>query len=232
MATRWLLLLGLAGCDQVFSLGDRMVSPPGDIGPDGISACVPPGISDDFDDPAPCRPWGFASQGNGLAPMMQSGGRLTIAPDPLEQEYANCTAASPMVLGPSGAFTEISSVIAYPAANTTFKLDSPTPADALVVTLNLTQGRLYFLVGAQGDALADAAYDPVQMRWWRLRPDPGTGSMVAETSPDGRAWNLLGSAPGTLPTKSIIFLGADVYGSDASAPGATVFEQLDVCPPE
>ncbi len=70
-------------------------------------------------------------------------------------------------------------------------------------------------------------YDPVAMRWWRMRPI--TGGVLYETSPDASSWTLLATSnrPSSQAMQVTLFGGV---GFAEAAPGAARFEAVNTCP--
>ena len=70
-------------------------------------------------------------------------------------------------------------------------------------------------------------YDPVAMRWWRMRP---VGGFVAfETAPDGLAWTLVSTSTDPVPTNGLAQVTTFMRTPSAD-PGVACFEGIDVCP--
>jgi hypothetical protein len=100
----------------------------------------------------------------------------------------------------------------------------------LVVVSNGLVG-LYQFVAGVGTGLAFPAYDPVAMRWWRIRSTAGT--VYYESSPDHRTWTVRASV---VPTIAITALYARVrtfcFLSLATAKTTAVSNANFLAPPD
>jgi hypothetical protein len=104
-------------------------------------------------------------------------------------------------------------------------------------TMTLSYGAQTTTIGVAGDRLVVATgateiaghpYDPIAMRWWRLRPE--ADALVAEYGPDGLQWNELGrDSAGAGLASANLQIQLAVNAAQANASEAR-FATLDVCP--
>ena len=71
-------------------------------------------------------------------------------------------------------------------------------------------------------------YDATLDRWWRIRPSGG--KMLAETSPNGKAWTMFAATSAAAPATVSIAAAVQTDACD-TMPGTAVFQGIDVCPP-
>lgn len=187
---------------------------------DLTNTCLSPGYGDSFDEVSPCMALGEPLLTNGGLSITNS--TLTISPNANANTMVGCRRASAS-FGAAGAFVEISQVL-------------PSPGQTL---LFLAAGSRTLAMVAQPPLLAysDSAggtvmkpFDPLAMRWWRIRPDFATSGTVAETSADGRQWKMFAATSGMpAPTATLaVYVQTD---SSNAAPGTAKIEGIDVCPP-
>lgn len=184
-----LLLTCCSGCQLVFGL-------------DGLDEPAPRvcavGIDDAFDgSQPPCGPWGSIRQDQ--ADVRVDSGRLLISPRPLvpETTFGGCTGTGVFPLGPEGQLLEVTGSL---VADSSYLVMHAFPEDAsqLHLAINLSGDELVLF--ANDERASDGVpYDPVAMRWWRVRPEQDGTGMIAEYGPDGLAWTFLGSAAGDPP---------------------------------
>jgi hypothetical protein len=115
-------------------------------------------------------------------------------------------------------------------------LDPTSSADAQLHLNGLTgdlleiiqeSGTLYFRrwLGGTDTELANAAWDPVAMRWWRIRESGGT--TFYETSPDGAAWVKRASEPNAPFVRFVrVELSAGAWQAEAT-PGSFHVDALN-----
>jgi hypothetical protein len=224
----------LAGCDSLWGI-TRLV-PASDAAPEPIdgapidAACAPQIIHDDFTSTKLCSNWGTPS---GLS-ATEGGGMLVIAPEPnVGGSQGGCFAAAPLVFGDQGVFIKVTSVLeqygdGMGGSYMFFTVRSPDPSDAVTLTLSVAGDTIE--AGSAMQTVGTAAYDPVQPKWWRIRPDRDLPGIVGEMSPDGFTWQRIGSASGTLPTSVIVEFTAGTYGAGLPDPGMAIIEDFNVCP--
>src|SRR6185295_12132104 len=192
--------------------------------------CVPGSIVDGFDAVVPavdaCQPWGVVF---GTADVEVRDGALTITPTSIPGSYGGCDSDidHPTPFGDRGIFVVVHNLVTTGHNLASFSLDG----GQVRASLSTLQGRLR-LTDVTTEVVASAPYDPVAMRWWRLRPDRKAERTIAEYAADGYHWSRLGEADGR-PESVIIELAA---GLDQNAvldgvPAVTRFDHLDVCPP-
>lgn len=181
--------------------------------------CVSPGDPDSFDTPGGgCDTWGSGMVSNGT--MTEAGSAVVIMLDTGGASSASCKEVATVPFT-NGVFAEISAVAQGAGALTGFGADDGASLGFL--QFNEENGTLSFY--KNGTSVGSVAYDPVAMRWWRLRPDATGTTTFFETSPDGLDWLQRGST-GT----SFVTVQAFI---SASAPGLATqarFEGVDVCP--
>ena len=240
MGGRWCAVaLALAGCGR-FGFGgddDSSADAPGGAdapgadgpgvvdgpGPDADGAtCVPGTPADDFEGAgAPCGGWGFASR-NGLV-MARSSGELVITPmgAPSPPDFAGCTLDNyPLA---ADAVVEVTAVLGGSGGYTNHKFYFAGRNGG--VQVNGLDSSI-FLVTDLGEG-PHQPYDPVAMRFWRLRPEP-TRLVVELSSGDG-AWTELGSRDAT----GVGLVGMLTFGAGRLASGATGdarFASFNLCP--
>jgi len=221
----------LAGCDSLWGITRLLPSTDGGTPIDAVVGCQPQIIHDDFTGTQLCDHWGTPS---GLE-ATEGGGMLAIAPLPnTGGSQGGCFAAAPVAFGDDGVFIKVVSVVtqsgdANGGSYMFFKIDTPAPAGAATIQLSIGSNKLS-AVGPGNTIAGSAAYDPAQMKWWRLRPDHGLGGVTADASPDGVTWQTIGSVPGTIPTSVIVEFTAGTYGVGLPIPGKTIIEDFNVCP--
>lgn len=229
---RWLVFVATAvGCGRI---GYAPRAGPTDGDPidgvaDGVAdavACSMPAVFDDFSAAGPpCGTWGFATN---LVASARLASALHVAPPaPATNQVANCTADG--YAFDRGTFVEISSVITAPSGYVQLAAFDPTHAIEMIYYVDSGKLEVADETGVRAN-LGAAPYDPIAMRWWRLRR--ASGGMAAEYSPNGRSWIQLGFKPATstMFTAGRVVFGAGYYATESS-PGTTVIEGWNVCPP-
>jgi hypothetical protein len=192
----------------------------GGSGSDLSGTCLSPGYGDGFDELFPCNAIGMPQVSNGGLNVMNS--EMTLTPNANVATSLGCARTSG-AFGAAGTFIEIGQVL-------------PSPGQTLLTITSLTNGYTagMFEQGGllaftdSGGGLVMHPYNPTADRWWRIRP--AGGRMLAETSPDGKTWAMMGATSSTAPNTVSI---AAYVQTDASntAPGTAVFQGIDVCPP-
>jgi hypothetical protein len=126
----------------------------------------------------------------------------------------------PAVMTESGIFTEVSEMN---QGDAWFGVKHGT--DTLLIYAR--DGELRLSTGTQ--TYGRKAWDPVAMRWWRLRADLAADRYVAEYSRDAVTWDLLAAAlPWPLDQSVQLTLGAGI--ADQTTPQTTTFEGVNACP--
>jgi hypothetical protein len=216
------LVVVLAGC---FAKPARPDVDPGDGGVDA-PPCMAANVSDNFDDTSgqPCGA-GF-EDGDPISTVTRRDGVLQQAPGTTDVSNASCTWGGVVFDRP--VFVEVRSVLGPGGTYTILQLDAAGSSVGMAVT-NDAQARLEAFDDAQpGSTIRDIPYDPVEMRWWRLRPDGG--NITSEYSPDGLAWtHLATTSVSTAPTDTDVSLNGGTFAILA-APGVAEFDNFDVCP--
>ncbi len=183
------------------------------------TGCISPGDPEPFDiGGAGCDTWGTATTSIGNT-MTESAGELvmTLGSD-LNVTGAGCTEVA-FVSFASGVFVEVGDAPA--SITTTFAV---TNASNAMLGVEVGGGMIEYSIG--GASPVDVPYDPVAMRWWRLRPDPVGSTTLFETAPDGLTWTARASEP---VIYTMVHAGVGMAGV---GPGTSVhFAGIDVCPP-
>jgi hypothetical protein len=227
MAKRHLVVacLALSGCDYAFRIdrvnGDAFVAPS-----DATAACPDAVIDDSFDDGNECAPWGTPYENVG-AQLREGANGLTVTPANIATSSAGCTSANSLPFGDGGMSVEVSSVLTGAEGEyTQLQLFDEVNAVIGVVSEKL------IVVDSEQDAIVHSVdYDPVAMRWWRLRPSTRPTEVLAETSPDGETWRLEIAMPrATLPSTAPINLIAGVGDTQVTFANVSTFRHLIVCP--
>jgi hypothetical protein len=240
MRAHCIVALLASGCDLVF--GAKPLAPPSDAAsldavpdappdaPPDARTCQPQLIHDDFTGTSLCDGWGTPT---GLA-AMEGGGMLAITPvASTPGSQGGCFSSTPVAFGPDGVFLQVTTIVNEADNNGSggtfifFQTRSPTPGNG--VTLNMSVGGSMLSVQA-GSTTAAAPYDPIAMRWWRIRPVPELPAVVGEVSPDGLTWQTILSAPGPVPTSVTLEFTSGEYGNGVPAPGTTTIEGFNICP--
>ena len=224
----------LAGCDQLWGITRLQPASDATVAIDAVpadAACQPQVIHDDFTGTQLCDHWGTPS---GLD-AVEGGGMLLIAPQPnTGGSQGGCFSAAPVAFGDDGIFIKVASVVAQDGDGSGgsymfFTIYSPVPADAATIQLSIGANRLA-AVAPNNVTEGSVAYDPDQMKWWRLRPDHDLPGVAADVSPNGFTWQTIGRAPGTIPTSVIVQFTAGTYGNGLADPGKAAIEDFNVCP--
>jgi hypothetical protein len=222
------LLFLLAACGRVgfappgAGAGDGPLTPADAAGVDGapVTGCVTPSVSCAFPGGPPCTCWGVSSVGNAV--MSEAGGSLQLTPNAdTASAFAQCVRTG-VPFGAAGAFLEVSRIIAGASSLTGILVGSNT--DRFAIFARDTE--LFVEDGA--GRLATVSYDPVAMRWWRIRPL--SGNVIFETAPDGKVWTQF--ATSTRPSSAaydVMLYGATPLGTPT--PGFAQIEGINVCPP-
>jgi hypothetical protein len=181
--------------------------------------CTEAASPNTFDGVASCQPWGGVI--TGPASTLQSGGELVIAPDANAIGQGGCTGDAPLTDG--GLFVELAA-----------SLPSTTPS--AYTGISFYEGvELPFAIYVENDQLTaldyatlriDVPYDPVAMRWWRLRPI--AGQVTFEIAPDGLSWTALGTSPRVAPASTVTKNLVAGVSSPEPTPGTARYASVDV----
>lgn len=232
---RWLIVLALAGCGRLSfdatgsgdgganggdgGSSDGGGSGTGDATVDGTSgACVQPAAFCAFEGVGPCSCWGTPSVIN--AGMSETGGALSITPNANTIGAQGSCTRNNVAFGPEGIFIELSQVVSGAQGLTALQIGSSPD----VFEIDIQNGTISTTDGSNNGG---TSYDPVAMRWLRVRPI-ATGTTF-ERSADGRTWTAFyttGRAASAMYNVRII---GGTIGAEA-APGAARFEGINVCP--
>ncbi|TMQ05699.1 MAG: hypothetical protein E6J91_39960 [Deltaproteobacteria bacterium] len=200
---------GGQSCDAVFH---QCVSSP---------LCRPPPIADAFDSKLPpCQTWGAQF---GRAQVELQDGMLAITPLGDGQNSGGCQSSDPIAFEGDGIFVEVPQVL--PPGHGFVLLSAQGGSNA--PTLGVEDDRLTLRIPAR--SIASAPYDPVAMRWWRLRPDRAAGATIAEYAADGVHWKQLGIVDLEREPQINIQLIVGIDTVDPR-PATAHLDRLDVCP--
>ena len=228
---RWAIVV-LAGCGRI-GFGDVGASADGNGGVhdalddgsivptgDGSTAlgCISPGDGDPFNSSTPCGGWGTQIMTQSCA-LSESGGMLLVLPTPTVVNARGGCRRTGAALTAAGVFVEISRVLDQ--GNTEFVAAAGGASFAMSISSNT------IAFTQNGDAMT-RAYDPVAMRWLRMRPSGG--KLVFETSRDAHTWTIQRTSTVAVPTMADVTIDA-VTPAVVVMPGFAQFEGVDVCPP-
>jgi hypothetical protein len=220
------LALCASGCDYLFQIdrvtlagdaqGDR-----DDGRADGSSPglCTSTVVDDTFDGAMTC-PWGVTFGGTYVT---SGGGHLTVSP-PADNFNGGCDAP----IGPfadGGIVAEITQVI----EGSSYAYTGIEAFGTFDTSIQVNDGLLKFEDPSASSLWAQDEYDPVAMRWVRIRPDRGTNEIVGEYSSDGKTWALLGTVSTQIPvTVKPTLIGGVAQGAPTIT-GVAEFSRFIVC---
>jgi hypothetical protein len=217
--------LALGGCDYVFRI-DRINSDASAPPHDGALACVGAVIDDSFDDGSTCAPWGGPYENTG-AQLREGRSGLTVTPASIGTSSAGCTSTEALPFRDGGISVEVSSVLTGEGGEYT-QLQIFEEVNA---TIGVVSEKLIVFDADADDTVHSVDYDPVAMRWWRLRPSTATSQVIAETSPDGETWTPEIAMPrAALAPAARINLIAGVGDTQITFADVSTFRRLIVCP--
>ncbi len=219
---RWLGALALlAGCDRVFDID--YVDAGIDSRPDA-PPCAMPAVSDDFASGQACATWGFPFP-KPNEPTLASGD-LVLAPDPALMQTVGCVSQTPFPFGETGVFVEVDAVGTGDAQYNTLIMWWDTGL-TVPTTLQVANG-VIAMADRNATQLGMAPYDPIAMRWLRLRPSATGMQVIGDTSPDGIAWTELARESRT----AVPMIRAQIQSGTNGATNATAMRvaSFDVCP--
>jgi hypothetical protein len=209
-----------SGDDDDDGGGDAPVS-----GDAGSGSCLDPGIGDSFDSPTVCD-WGSAAGNN--TTLTQTGGALLMTPAPDIIDASGTCARSGVAFTPAGVFAEVSGIVTnFTSLQFVDDSDGDWGIESLGSGLEPIVGSVLEVFQPSGEIGSGTPYDPVAMRWWRMRPVGGV--VVFETAPDGLHWTLVTTSTDPAPTLGLAQVGTFMRSPDAD-PGIARFEGIDVCP--
>lgn len=186
--------------------------------------CVAPTISDNFDDSfAPPCGVGFGGGGGGGSES-RGGGVLHMVPSPGVVSDGSCTWASFDFT--DGAFVELRRPVNPGGSFTVLQVTVGAESVGIGVENDVETNLVAFETAGQ---LASTPYDPVAMRWLRVRP--AAAQVALDYSADGRSWTAFAVTVVTqAPTTTIeVSLNGGIYNPVAD-PGEAEFDNFDVCP--
>src|SRR5882724_1481000 len=176
------------GCNPL--LGITTIAGP----PDGFVADTPDAFVchgstpvDPFTSTPPCGTWGSSSVSSGVT-MKIANGMLTITTVPAGNgAVGGCSSSGTTPFTRDGVFVHVPQVSSEMNVVAVLSLSSGT---AETVGMTETGGTLSF--ATQTMRAAQVPYTASAMQWWRIRPD--NNGIVADFSPDGLTWTMLGTA--------------------------------------
>lgn len=184
-----------------------------------VTGCTPSAFRDDYETgTAPCG-IGFSGAA-GSCVMERSNGVLTMTPGAGSGNDCSCT--SQEFLFADGIFVE---VVTSTGPNDTFtilQIDDPPVAITVI-----DDGSAELNIAEAGTVLTALPYNPVTMRWWRLRPDGG--NVVGEYSANGTTWNRLAATTAAAAMRASASVNSGSFGS--VQPMTATFDNLGTCPP-
>jgi hypothetical protein len=218
-----LACLVLGACDYAFRI-DRINTdatvPPGD----GPAACAPL-IDDSLDDGNECAPWGMAYENVG-AMVRELATGLTITPANVATSSGGCITSDELAFRADGFAVEVSSVLTGGGGE---YMQLQAFAD-VGVSIGVVNTELRVVDSNSSAIVMSAHYDPIAMRWWRLRPGTPGAEVFAETSPDGADWTLVaGISRTTIPSVAVLNLIAGLGDTQTTFGGSATFRRLLVC---
>jgi len=219
------ILLVLAGCGRIgFGAPATTDGAGGDDGAhdsvttfDGSAVgCIDPGDGDPFTSGTPCSKWG--AMVTEMTAVTESSGALLAIPTPtVTDAHGGCTrTATPLT--DAGVFVEISRALDNGA----------TELSADGFALSIRSQREVALVQPGESSSPTVPYDPLAMRWLRLRPSGG--KVVFEYSPNGRDWTDARTSTAAAPATADVTIGARTPMVEVM-PGIAQIEGINVCPP-
>ena len=224
-------LVAFAGCDGVFGLSSVPPLPPdagsggpADVAPDA-PPCVMPVVHDSFDSLPTCGSWGaaFGDDTGTTATAMNS--TLVIQPGfggDGTASHGGCIAPGQSSFS-AGFFMQVKAPPAgneYLTASLYFATTDVT-VHWTATAISLTQG---------GTERGNKDFDPLKTTWVRVRPADDALSVVAETSPDGRAWTRFAEATVAAPPDVTISIIGGLFATPMTPPSPIVIDGMNVCP--
>lgn len=188
-----------------------------DATPTGVVACGGGSawLDETFAGTTPCD-WQFGPFTNG-ATLAQGSGELSISVNDVNVN-AGCTLV-PHPVTSAGVIVHVTRALTLTNAYVAVQLED------LGLELYVQDAQL-ILSDTDGESVyATTAYVPAQMSWVRMRSASGT--IVAESSPDGVAWSLVGSA--TSATSSSTRVGLIAGTSNFATTETAQFGRFVVC---
>lgn len=235
---RWFWILGLVACGRIDF--DPLTDHGGSNGDDGglgvddsgtindtltadadlATSCVQPTTTCAFNGPGICSCWGTPITSS--ATITESGGQLRIAPAANTIGATGACQRTNVPFTNVGIFAEVSQIVSTSQGVT--QLDVVGSSETFTIQVTGTT-----VLWGDGTDNGNATYNAVAMRWWRIRP-LATGTTF-ERSPDGKIWTALGTVAQVASTAphTVRISGTTALG--VGAPGAAIFEGMNVCPP-
>lgn len=221
------LALALAACGDSKATTDGG-SGSGDGGGSGDAGgtpvtCMAPSVHDAFDAGPPCSGWGTVQMTNSVVAVI--GGKLTVTPGSTGSSLGGCSTTLPQPLTDFGFFVSVAAAGTAMGELTKLQITDPGTSNA-TWSITYAGGMLTFANINETVAMRAAPAGPL---WWRLHPDAAHTMMLAETSPDGHVWTVLGATPSAIPSMVTVMFGAGSF-NPTMPPTAASFDSFDVCP--
>ena len=214
----------LAACGRIgFDAHAGDGSQPGDDASGDVIAmsCLAAGGGDDFSDGVPCMPWGRISAGTGTT-VTEANGELIITPKPnTATQFGVCESSSMLPFTNAGVFVEVATTL--PFGQTYFTVFDGYTLHRMYVNVDtiVVETECPYYVGAM------VPFDPVAMRWWRIRP--GGAGVLYETSPDASHWTKLATIAISILPRVTVDVQATQFQLLAN-PGSARFAGVNICP--
>jgi hypothetical protein len=226
----------LGGCDLLFQL-DRIGNAPGDgaidgdggdnpldAGIDALRLCGNPVIDDQFANGMPCDGWAQSFEQMGGCTITENANGLVMQPAAQTGSNCRCSTGASRPFSADGVIVEVDMVLGGNDDDFTL-LSLGAPLD---VSIGVTNGMLLFENNVGSMVYASLAYDPVRMRWWRLRQS--ASNVVAQYSSNGTSWVMLGLPQFKPATAAPVYLYAGLNPGNATVQGGAIYKRLVVCP--
>lgn len=186
-----------------------------DAAPDA-PGCVPT-LDDDFSGGgAPCGTWASLNKRNATVSLVN--GQWTAAFGQADS-YAQCISVGTSAVPSGGIFAELEAV----SGDAWFGFRKGT------TEITMYAGYGAFRLDSAGTNFAFGAYDPVAMRYWRLRIAPAGDTVISDYSADGATWTDFGGAslPFAADSEVELYFGGGVGGG--TPPLTLAFERVGSC---
>jgi len=144
-------------------------------------------------------------------------GIVLIMPAANGQNEGGCIADGAIAFGSGGITVDVARTTAAASGYTALRTSS--------TGVQLEDRGGVFALRDATTVYAQTAFDPIAMRWWRLRPDMIGATVVADVSPDGTTWTQFASTSTPPPSQVVVELVAGVATME-SVPGESMFSHI------
>lgn len=206
--------------DAGMSDDDSGVADSGPDGPHPLSECGGSTVFQSTLDAMGCDAFGATEYGGGTASNINGHLKIAMTADTGD---TGCREGTKFELDAPGVFVEVAVPVAEPMLH---KFTWLITQDGIRMDVNNNQ----LVFEDAGSLFAMETYDPVAMRWWRMRPDRTDNRVIAEYSADGRAWTLLGKSDHFVPSTYLINFRVQGRNGQAARPFVEL-DNLNICPP-